>query len=243
MALKIRIIKRQGDFEVDVQIEIPSTGVTALFGRSGSGKTSIINMVSGLVRPDSGEVSMNRGVWYDSELGIWAPAERRRCGYVFQDGRLFPHMSVRENLEYGMRLTEKSQRYARLDQVCEILGISALLERRPARLSGGEKQRVAIGRALLASPKLLLMDEPLASLDDDRKSEVLPFISRLTREFSVPIIYVSHAVSEIRLIAHQVAHVDCGGIKWYGKISDFLGAGNNPALNPQVLSEPHNRLK
>ncbi len=226
MTLKVRISKQQGDFTVDVDMELPSKGVTALFGRSGSGKTTIVNIIAGLIRPDLGEITMNGVVWCDTEIGIWVRPEKRRCGYVFQDGRLFPHMSVKGNLEYGMHLAPESTRYAMFDKVTEILGIGHLLMRRPSGLSGGEKQRVAIGRALLTSPRLLLMDEPLASLDDERRFETLTFISRLTQEFSIPIVYVSHSLMEIEKIADKVAHVDNGLITWFGDISEFISMKN-----------------
>lgn len=226
MTLKVNINKQQGDFTIDVEMELPSKGVTALFGSSGSGKTTIVNIIAGLIRPDMGEVTMNGVVWCDTEIGIWVKPEKRKCGYVFQDGRLFPHMSVKGNLEYGMRLAPETRRYAMFDKVAEILGINHLLKRRPSGLSGGEKQRVAIGRALLTSPRLLLMDEPLASLDDQRRFETLTFISRLTQEFSIPIVYVSHSLMEIEKIADKVAHVDNGLVKWFGDISEFISMKN-----------------
>lgn len=210
--LDIDIQKRLGNFTVDAAFSTGEAGVTALFGRSGAGKTSVINMVAGLIRPDKGRIVVKDRCVFDSEKGVNLPVEKRRFGYIFQDGRLFPHMSVKSNLLYGMKLLPKSRRHVRFDQVVELLGIEHVLNRRPAKLSGGEKQRVAIGRALLTSPDLLLMDEPMASLDKARKSEVLPFIARLPVEFAIPILYVSHSMSEIRSIADQIVFVDSGRI-------------------------------
>ena len=199
------------------------SGVTALFGSSGAGKTSIINMVAGLVRPDKGHITVNKHRLFDSDASIYVPPEKRRIGYVFQDGRLFPHLSVHSNLTFGMRLIPASKRYVTFDQVVELLGIGNLLKRRPAKLSGGEKQRVAIGRALLTSPSLLLMDEPLASLDGARKAEVLPFISRLSKELAVPILYVSHSLHEIFELSDTIVVLDGGRVVDAGKIEDIRG--------------------
>jgi molybdate transport system ATP-binding protein len=220
--IDIRVKRRQGDFLVDSAFSSQGVGVTALFGRSGAGKTSIINMVSGLVRPDEGRIAVN-GEWlFDSVKRIDLPPEKRRIGCVFQDGRLFPHLSIRSNLTYGMRLTPASKRYVRFDQVVDLLGIEHLLPRRPAKLSGGEKQRAAIGRALLTSPSLLLMDEPLASLDEARKAEVLPFIGRLSREFAIPILYVSHSLEEILNLADAMVALDSGRVVASGSIEDLM---------------------
>ena len=199
--LEVRVKRRQGKFTVNADFSVEDTGITALFGPSGAGKTSIVNMLAGLARPDQGRISMNRRCLFDADKGINVPPEKRRVGYVFQEARLFPHLSVSANLSYGMRLLKQSECYVRFDQVVELLGIEKILSRRPAKLSGGEKQRVAIGRALLCSPVLLLMDEPLASLDGERKAEVMPFISRLASDFSIPILYVSHIMDEIASLA------------------------------------------
>jgi molybdate transport system ATP-binding protein len=218
----VRIRKRQGDFSVDAAFLSKEVGITALFGRSGAGKTSVINMLAGLVRPDEGHIIVNEGCLFDSSKGIDIPPQRRRIGYVFQDGRLFPHLSVRSNLVYGMRLTRPSERYLRFDQIVELLGIGQLLDRQPAKLSGGEKQRIAIGRALLASPSLLLMDEPLASLDRARKTEVLPFIARMSDELSIPILYVSHSVNEILNLADGIVVMESGRVAAAGRIEDLM---------------------
>lgn len=216
--LDLRIRKNQGGFTIDAAFQSKGAGVTALFGRSGAGKTSIINMVAGLARPDIGRILLNERPLFDSEKGISLPPEKRRIGYVFQEGRLFPHLTVRANLGYGMDLIPPARRYADLDQVVALLGIEPVLSRRPAKLSGGEKQRVAIGRALLTSPSLLLMDEPLASLDAERKAEVLPFIARLSREFSIPILYVSHSLEEIMNLADTLVLMEAGRVVAAGPI-------------------------
>jgi len=204
--LTLQITHKQGQFALDIAFEAPGTGVTALYGPSGAGKTSIVNMVAGLLRPDAGHIAINGLCLFDSEQGINLPPEKRRIGYVFQEGRLFPHLSVRSNLTYGMRRTPADLRFVDFDEVVSLLGIGHLLSRRPAGLSGGEKQRVAIGRALLTSPAMLLMDEPLASLDAARKAEVIPFIKKLGGHVSIPVLYVSHEPAEILALAtHMVA--------------------------------------
>ena len=173
MSVLVDISHQLGDFAIDARFE--SAGrLTALFGPSGSGKTTLINLIAGLIRPTKGRIAVDGRVLVDTDAGIFVPKHKRRIGMVFQDARLFPHLSVAGNLRYGRWFTPPAERYADMDAVVELLGIGPLLDRRPAKLSGGEKQRVAIGRALLASPKLLLMDEPLASLDDARKAEILP---------------------------------------------------------------------
>ncbi|MDA8140207.1 MAG: molybdenum ABC transporter ATP-binding protein [Desulfobacteraceae bacterium] len=210
--ITVQVEKKLDAFMIQAGFQAPAKGVTALFGPSGAGKTSIINMVAGLLRPDGGLIQVNGRPLFDSQNGIDLPPEQRRVGYVFQDGRLFPHLSVRANLAYGMRLVPKERRYVELERVVALLGIAHLLERRPATLSGGEKQRVAIGRALLTSPSLLLMDEPLASLDALRKAEVLPFIRRLADAFSLPILYVSHDWEEIEALAANWVVVEAGRV-------------------------------
>ncbi len=220
--LDIHVKRQQGDFLLDARFRSSEVGVTALFGKSGAGKTSIINMVAGLVRPDEGHITVNGLCLFDSKTSVNVPPEKRRVGYVFQDGRLFPHLSVRANLAYGMRLTPKTERYVDFDQVVQLLGINNLIDRRPARLSGGEKQRVAIGRALLTSPSVLLMDEPLASLDSARKAEVLPFVARLSREFSIPILYVTHSLEEILNLADTMVILDSGKAVAEGSIEDLM---------------------
>ena len=220
--LEIKVKKRLGTFTVDVAFSTEGAGITALFGRSGTGKTSVINMVAGLFPPDEGLIVVNDRKLFDSKQSIDLPPEKRRCGYIFQDGRLFPHFTVKSNLTYGMNLVPRAERYVSYDQVVELLGIRHLLTRRPAKLSGGEKQRVAIGRALLTSPNLLLMDEPLASLDSARKEEVLPFIARLPRELSIPILYVTHSLDEILNLADTVALLESGKVVATGAVEDLM---------------------
>jgi molybdate transport system ATP-binding protein len=200
---------RQGAFSLDVAFESEAR-VLALFGASGSGKTTLLNVIAGVVRPTEGRVSVGRHVMVDTQAGLFEPPHRRRIGYVFQEGRLFPHLTVRQNLLYGRWFTRERERWGSLDEVVALLGLEALLKRRPGTLSGGEKQRVAIGRALLASPRLLLMDEPLASLDAPRKAETLPYIERLRDELRVPIVYVSHSAEEVACLADEVVHLEAG---------------------------------
>lgn len=219
--ITIDIERRLGAFHSRVAFRTGS-GVTALFGRSGSGKTSLINMIAGLLRPDRGAIDIDGKRLFDSAAGIDIPVEQRRVGYVFQEGRLFPHLTVRRNLLYGHALTSAAERYVHLDQVVELLGLEHLLERRPGALSGGEKQRVAIGRALLASPRLLLLDEPLAALDNFRKGEVLQYIERLHDEFRIPIIYVSHAIEEVTRLADTMVVLSEGKSLAAGPVSEIM---------------------
>ena len=220
--MEIDVRRKQGDFLVDARFTGADAGVTALFGPSGAGKTSVINMVAGLIRPDAGKISVNGLDLFDSDRNIDLPPEKRRVGYVFQDGRLLPHLSVRANLTYGMRLLPNNRRFVKMDQVTDLLGIGHLLSRRPAGLSGGEKQRVAIGRALLTSPAVLLMDEPLASLDGPRKAEVSPFIKELGQRFSIPVLYVTHALEEILNLASAMVVMDAGRVAVHGSLEDVL---------------------
>ncbi len=220
--LDIQVARRQGNFQVDAAFQTRNTGITALFGPSGAGKTSVINMVAGLSHPDKGRIVVHDRVLFDSDRGINLPPEKRSIGYIFQDGRLFPHLTVRGNLTYGMKLTPPSQRCISLDQVVDLLGIKHLLDRRPAKLSGGEKQRVAIGRALLTSPRLLLMDEPLSSLDDARKEEVLPFVAKLPHAFLIPILYVTHSVDEIQRLADSLVFMEAGKSILVGDVPEML---------------------
>ena len=211
MSFDIDIQARRGDFAIAVAFQADA-GITALFGPSGAGKTSILNMIGGVLRPSKGRIAVDGQVLFDSDAGIDLKPEHRRVGYIFQDARLFPHMSVERNLLYGFNLADPSARYATPEHIVELLGIGALLNRRPASLSGGEQQRVAIGRAILASPRLLLMDEPLASLDDARKQEILPYIERLRDELKIPILYVTHARAEVDRLAASVISIENGRV-------------------------------
>lgn len=220
--IEIAIEKKLGNFTLDARLDAPESGVTALFGRSGVGKTSVINALAGLLTPDRGRITVGGATLFDSERGIDLPPEKRRLGYVFQEARLFPHYSVRGNLLYGAKSDRAgTQTGPSFDAVVDLLGITDLLARRPADLSGGEKQRVAIGRALLASPRLLLMDEPLASLDAARKSEIMPFIERLRDELKLPIFYVSHEMEEIIRLADLLVLMDAGKVAASGSVEEL----------------------
>ena len=215
--------KQLGEFRIDVAFESDS-GATALFGASGAGKTSIINMIAGLLRPDRGRIVLGGETLFDSEARIAVPAWRRRIGYVFQEGRLFPHFTVHHNLNYGRWMGGHVADPSAFNHVVELLDIGHLLQRRPGKLSGGERQRVAVGRALLMRPRLLLLDEPLASLDAARKRDILPYLERLRDEARVPIIYVSHNAAEIKRIASHVVRIADGRVVAAGS-TDLLDAG------------------
>jgi len=222
MSLAVDVTKRLGSFVLEAKFASEGR-LTAFFGRSGSGKTSLVNIVAGVTHPDRGRVFLDGRPLVDTERGIFVPKYKRRLGYVFQEGRLFPHLTVRQNLLFGRWFTPKNERKIGIDQVLDLLGLAHLLDRRPGALSGGEKQRVAIGRALLASPQLLLCDEPLAALDDSRKEEILPFIERLRDEAQVPIVYVSHSLSEVSRLATTVVVIQDGRIAAVGPPTDVLG--------------------
>ncbi|WP_120631607.1 molybdenum ABC transporter ATP-binding protein [Ruegeria sp. EL01] len=228
MSLSVRLQHRLPGIDLDISFDAPP-GVTVLFGRSGSGKTTIVNAVAGLLRPEAGRVAVNEWVLFDTEQRHWLPSHKRRLGYIFQEGRLFPHLNVRQNLAYGRWFAPKNARRENPDKVIEMLGIGHLLDRRPARLSGGEKQRVAIGRALLASPRLILADEPLAALDDARKAEILPYFERLRDEVSVPILYVTHSAAEVARLATSVVALQDGKVVRQGPASDVLA---DPSVAP-----------
>jgi molybdate transport system ATP-binding protein len=225
MTLSVDVRKRQGAFQLDVAFEAPD-GVTALFGRSGSGKTSLVNAVAGLAAPDNGRVAVQGETLFDARAGHSVPVHARRIGYVFQEARLFPHLDVRRNLLYGRRARGLSGEGA-LDHVAELLGLAPLLARRPGALSGGEAQRVAIGRALLSEPRLLLMDEPLAALDAPRKNEILPYLERLRAETGLPILYVSHNLSEVARLATHIVVLEEGRVLKSGSAEALL---SDPSL-------------
>src|SRR6185312_9210034 len=217
-----------GDFDLYIAFE-NYDGITALFGRPGSGKPTTINLIPWLAWPDRGRIVLDGRTLVDTETGVYVPKYRRRVGLVFQDSQLFPHLSVRQNLLFGRWFAPSAERTIAFEPVVETLGIGPLLARKPARLSGGEKQRVALGRALLASPKILLMDEPLASLDQERKLEILPLIERLRDEFRVPIVYVSHSVEEVGRLASRVVVLEAGRVVAVGGVEEVLGAGLSAA--------------
>jgi len=221
MSLVVDITHPYGAFTLNVAFEAPG-GITALFGRSGTGKTTVINAVAGVLHPSQGRISLSGEVLFDAGQGIALPLHKRRLGYVFQDGRLFPHMTVQRNLMYGARFARGVAAGPGLDEVCEMLGIGGLLARMPGTLSGGEKQRVAIGRALLSHPRMLLMDEPLAALDSARKEEILPYLERLRDHTDMPILYVSHSVSEVARLATSVVVLEDGQVVRSGSAEQVL---------------------
>ena len=206
--LILKYQQKLGETEFDVDLTLPSQGITAIFGRSGAGKTSLINAISGLKNPDSGQIEVSGKTLFDSSKGINLPVHQRKVGYVFQESRLFPHMKVSSNLKYGVKTPDQLH----FDQVVDLLSLRALLDRYPAKLSGGEKQRVAIGRALLSKPSILLMDEPLASLDLPRKREVMPFLENLSESVKIPIVYVTHSLNEILRLSNYLVILDQGKV-------------------------------
>jgi molybdate transport system ATP-binding protein len=221
MTIEVDVSHRLGVFALEVRFTSQGR-LTAFFGQSGSGKTSLVNVIGGLIRPDRGRIAVDGTTLVDTASGIFVPTHRRRVGYVFQEGRLFPHFTVHQNLMFGRWFRPPQERKVQLETVLDLLGIGHLLQRRPGALSGGEKQRVAIGRALLASPRLLLMDEPLASLDDERKAEILPFIERLRDEANVPIIYVSHSLAEVSRLANSIVVLRNGRVAAVGDPAEVL---------------------
>jgi molybdate transport system ATP-binding protein len=221
VTLEVEVNSRLGRLSIEAAFAA-GPGVTALFGRSGAGKTSIVNMIAGLLTPERGRIVADGRVLFDSRSRVSLPPHRRRAGYVFQDGRLFPHLTVRQNMAYGRWFAPRRERYADFGHVAELLDLGPLLNRLPAALSGGEKQRVAIARALLTSPRILLMDEPLASLDDPRKQEILPYIERLRDETRVPIVYVSHSLDEVARLANTLVLVSHGRVEASGATAEVL---------------------
>lgn len=220
MTLSVALAHRFKGFTLDLAFEA-GPGVTALFGPSGSGKSTVINAVAGLLRPERGRITNGERVLLDTAQAVTLPAHRRRIGYVFQDDRLFPHLNVRQNLAYGRWFAPKAEGVS-FDRVVAMLDIAPLLSRRPATLSGGERQRVAIGRALLANPQILLMDEPLAALDEARKAEILPYIEHLRDSMAIPILYVSHSVSEITRLAGRVVLIGAGRVLRAGTVAEVF---------------------
>jgi molybdate transport system ATP-binding protein len=218
--LHIQVTKQRGAFSLNVDIRAPTPGVVALFGRSGCGKSTLINVIAGLLPPDRGRIELDDAVLLDSDSRVCVPVSQRRIGYVFQDSRLFPHLSVHNNLLYGMKRARGTQVIAQGDTIA-LLGLEKLLARRPHQLSGGERQRVAIGRALLSQPQLLLLDEPLASLDVARREEVLPYLERLRDQLSLPMVYVSHQFDEVLRLATHVVVIHNGHVATSGSINEI----------------------
>ena len=215
--LRVDVSKQLGEFTLEASFTSEGR-VTGLFGASGAGKTSLINMIAGLVRPDRGTIALDGETLDDSAAGLHVPPYRRRIGYVFQDARLFPHLNVSQNLDYGRRMNRLDQDPAQQKRVIDLLDIGSLLDRRPGKLSGGERQRVAFGRALLSKPKLLLLDEPLGALDEGRKLEILPYLVRLRDEAGIPMVYVSHDAAELRQLATQIVMLKGGRITAFGGV-------------------------
>ena len=209
--LHIDVKKQLGTLPLEAHLDIPSQGVTALFGLSGSGKSSLINLISGLINPDEGVISLNDRELFNSTENVCVPINQRNIGYVFQDARLFPHYTVNGNLRYGMKNTSKDE----FNYIVELLGIGHLLKRYPITLSGGEKQRVTIGRALLTDPEILLMDEPLSALDLPRKRELMNYLERLSKEINIPILYVTHSLDELLRLAERVVLLTNGKVEAY----------------------------
>ena len=220
--LSVNITKAFGSFRLETQFEVEEGSITAIFGKSGAGKTSTINAIAGLTRPDVGVIQIGNTTLFDQNLKINLPIYKRQIGYVFQDDRLFPHMTVRNNLIYGTPKTRDVANSLNLTDITGLLELAPLLERRPRTLSGGEKQRVAIGRALLSNPKLLLMDEPLASIDVQHRFEILPFIQRVREKTGITIIYVTHALEEVIFIADQIILLSEGQVTAQGTVEEIM---------------------
>jgi molybdate transport system ATP-binding protein len=218
--LRVRVLKQREGFTLDATFEAPTPGVVALFGRSGCGKTTTIEIISGLLDADEARVELDGRVLQDTRTGVRVPPERRRIGYVFQDGRLFPHLSVVRNLRYGLKRARGGSQTIGFDQIVTLLGLEALLQKRPYELSGGERQRVSLGRALLSQPAMLLLDEPLAALDAARRDEVLPYLERLRDNLSIPMVYVSHQFDEVLQLATHVVLLDAGRVVAQGALNE-----------------------
>jgi molybdate transport system ATP-binding protein len=241
--LRVDIRLDRGSFNLDARFELPAAGVIGILGPSGSGKTTLIGAIAGILSPRDGVIVIGEEVLFSSRRGVNVPAERRGCGVVFQEARLFPHLRVEQNLRYGLARLRGREITHDFDNVAQMLGISHLLTRRPATLSGGERQRVAIGRALLSQPRLLLLDEPLAAVDRDRKDEILPYLEKLRDEVRLPILYVSHALEEVLRLAGQVALIEAGRCVAAGPTAAILsrhllvGEQRISVLEGRVLSQ------
>lgn len=211
--LQVSIQKQLEAFALQVSFVLASHGITVLWGASGSGKTTLLQCLAGLLRPDAGRIACREAVWFDAERGVCLAPERRRLGYVFQDVRLFPHLSVRSNMLFGRRFRGPSG--VSFEDVVALLGLGRLLHRTPSDLSGGEKQRVAVGRALLACPELLLMDEPLTGLDRGKREEIMAYVKAIPERFGVPVLYVTHSDAERRFLADRVLNLEDGNLTEY----------------------------
>ena len=220
--INVRLHLKYAAFALEVDLHLPGRGVTALYGHSGSGKTTCLRCIAGLERAKDGFVQVNDEIWQDSRSGLFVPPHKRALGYVFQEASLFAHLSVRANLEFGLKRIPRQARRVDMAQTTDLLGIGHLLERHPQHLSGGERQRIGIARALLTSPKLLLMDEPLAALDSKRKGEILPYLERLHDELDIPVLYVSHAQDEVARLADHIVLLSEGKALASGPIGETL---------------------
>ena len=226
----LRYALERADFSLDIDLQVPMRGITGIFGESGSGKTTVLRCVAGLERPSLGKLVVDGEVWQDQAANVSLAIHERRIGYVFQEPRLFWHLNVRRNLEYGLRRTRARQNGFEFDQIVDLLGLDKLLHRAPAELSGGEAQRVAIARALLRAPRLMLMDEPLAALDRTRKDEIMPFLDRLHAQLSVPILYVSHNIEEVCRLCDHLVVMEGGRVLAAGEIQSVLVRLDLPLL-------------
>jgi molybdate transport system ATP-binding protein len=232
--LKVQVKKRLGSFTLNVAFEAPGRGVTCLFGASGAGKSATLSAIGGTLRPDQGRIAIGDDVLFDGASRLNRPMEQRGVGWVFQDARLFPHLSVEANLRYGLQRVRGRGDKVGFDEVLTVLGVETLLARRPRDLSGGERQRVAIGRALLSQPRLLLMDEPLSALDAARKAEILPFLERLKGAFNLPILYVTHNLSEVMRLADRLVLLDAGKVAAEGPLAEVLARADAPLLSARA---------
>ena len=220
--LRVEVFKQLGEFSIEASFTSEGR-VTGLFGASGAGKTSLINMIAGLLKPDRGFIAIDNETLDDTATRVHVPPFRRRIGYVFQDARLFPHLDVSQNLDYGRRMNGLARDPASEARITDLLDIGGLKDRRPGQLSGGERQRVALGRALLSKPRLLLLDEPLGSLDEGRKVEILPYLVRLRDEAGIPMVYVSHDAAELRQLATQIVMLRHGRVTALGGVKVLSG--------------------
>ncbi|QZI73198.1 molybdenum ABC transporter ATP-binding protein [Pseudomonas protegens] len=222
MSIHVKLNLNYHDFALDLDLQLPGRGVTALYGHSGSGKTTCLRCIAGLEKAGRGRIQINDEIWQDSQRKLFVPPHKRSLGYVFQEASLFPHLSVQANLEFGLRRIPRQQRRVDMNQATELLGIGHLLQRHPQNLSGGERQRIGIARALLTSPRLLLMDEPLAALDSKRKGEILPYLERLHDELDIPVLYVSHSQDEVARLADHIVLLSDGRALASGPIGQTL---------------------
>ena len=233
--IQTRLKLTRADFALDVDLQLPGHGVTALFGPSGCGKTTCLRSLAGLERAQ-GRVVVNKKIWQDDATKQWLPTHQRALGYVFQEASLFAHLSVQKNIDYGLKRTPMERRKVSKEQAVELLGIGHLMDRMPATLSGGERQRVAIARALATSPEVLLMDEPLAALDAQRKAEVLPYLEQLQRHLQIPIVYVSHSVDEVARLAQHMVLMNSGKVRAQGTVADLLSSLDLPLAHGDLAA-------